>query len=240
MKLPYLALLILAVPIALAAQTPTWFTVASEGDTVTLAAPATVRYGTPAGVPVTTAGATVCSTAGGCWDSAVVETAGPLTVGTAAFGGVDPAVGTVKVLQVEETASAQSVTLNGQNVPVPALGAATVACALPTTFNANPSLPATPPNCAPNTPAVAIATDGQVVGVMGLQAQIFFQYCQGAVCDSPFMFISQPLEVGPTAAFGGPPGGSGAGTLYAIQGAYTASFIVSPGPVANVAVPPAP
>ncbi len=114
-----LAFLLALIPFSASAQTipltsPTWFKVANEGDAVT--ATATVRYGAAQGATAT-AGFKSCATVGGCWMQLAVS--GPITVGNALFG--DPIPGTVKELDVMQTTSAQTVTVNGKPVTVPAL-----------------------------------------------------------------------------------------------------------------------
>lgn len=91
------------------AKAQSWVTVGAESDTVTSAAPITYRFGTPAGVTPQEPSAKPCTTVGGCWDAPVTGL-GPVAVDTGTFGGVDPAYGTVKVLQVLQTTAAQTVT----------------------------------------------------------------------------------------------------------------------------------
>jgi hypothetical protein len=112
------------------AYAQTWFTVANENDTVVFnSLPVTFQFGVPAGTPITNPGSVPCTTLpNGCWDNPVrlLNTGIPsvtITANLAYFDNVDPAEGTVKVLQVQETAVAQAVTVNGVVKIVPALPA---------------------------------------------------------------------------------------------------------------------
>lgn len=102
-----------------AAQAQTWFKVANEGDTVK--ATATVRYGVNNCVP---------SAAAACWVQLAVT--GQFTASNTFFR-VDPDVGVVKELDVLETSVAQTVTVNGKPVTVPALPAPPVVVVTPPT-----------------------------------------------------------------------------------------------------------
>lgn len=104
----------------------TWQKVAKDGDSVTFGAlPVTLRYGTPQGTVPTLPGAKTCSIVGGCWNgTATVPVGGAVSLTVAPspiLGTNDPAYGTVKELDVLETAAAQTVTVNGVKVTVPAL-----------------------------------------------------------------------------------------------------------------------
>jgi len=117
---------------AVATPQPTvWFTVANEGDTVVFGtSPITVQFGVAAGTPVTNAGSVPCVKVGGCWDLPLTLSSGPpvtIVANLAQFGNVDPSEGTTKVLQVQETTSAQTLTVNGAPRTVPALGASPTA-----------------------------------------------------------------------------------------------------------------
>jgi hypothetical protein len=117
MKRTLLALFLLAG--SLHAQT--WQKVANENDTVTLSGPATVQFG------VTTANAATCN--GVRWiegvyglpaNAPVVSIASTFVASNGVFG-ADPCPNVVKELDVLETSSAQSLTVNGAPVTVPAL-----------------------------------------------------------------------------------------------------------------------
>lgn len=176
--------------------------------------------------------------------------------------GPDPAPGLAKSLVAIEQATAYTVTLSTGaviQVPcVPSLCAAAASAALPPSPPASvsavctlpaalpggtpaplPTIPPTPPNCSPIAGAVPVATDGQMAVVMTLTAPLYLQYCQGAVCDAPFVFAYQPLVIGPTATLGGPPGGTGTGTLYAIPGQGPTVVAVAPVGTVNITVPAA-
>jgi len=70
-----------------------------------------------------------------------------------------PAFGTLKIVQVLETSAPQTVTVNGASVTVPALAPTLNTCALPTTSDANPVIPAQPANCAQLPGAVPMAAN---------------------------------------------------------------------------------
>lgn len=90
-----------------------WMKVATEGSAVTTTA--TVRYGAPQNAPAT-AGYKPCATVGGCW--AQLSVSGPFAVGNDFFKS-DPISGTVKELDILETASPQTVTVDGKTITVP-------------------------------------------------------------------------------------------------------------------------
>lgn len=243
-------LLLLAALAATTAHAQTWYMVAPEGAStvVTIPAGTTYRVGVVS-CPATNAAAWSASVT-----VAAATTFNPFDLGTnaAAFPFADPCPNVVKDLQVLETSAAQALTLNGAAVSVPALAATapgtsstttippiTQTCPLPTTGNANPAIPATPALCSLAAGAVAVATDGETVLVTAVAAPVYLQYCQGSVCNAPFLLIAQPGVVGPTAQLGGPPGGTGIGTLYAIPGAAAVSFAVAPAPATTVTVPAA-
>src|SRR5271170_2305266 len=114
--------------------TPVWFTLnAQEGQTVTATGSITLRFGQVASTCAAhsttgacTAGAGAPSPAG--WTSpetftpAASGTTVSIDIGAAAFGNVDPLPGVRKTVQVEEQATAQNITVNGQSVTVPATG----------------------------------------------------------------------------------------------------------------------
>lgn len=111
------------------AHAQTFTTVAGEGDTVTNTSDSaiTYRYGAPAGTTPALAGSMACATDGGCWDpSGTLQPGRTIVVNTTTMGG-DPIYGTLKVLQIEQSATAQSVTVTpaaggpSTTVPVPAL-----------------------------------------------------------------------------------------------------------------------
>lgn len=127
-----LVLLFVAPLLGQGSPTPVWVKVAQENDTVTATTPITYRFGVPAGAPVAVDGSAPCVAPGGCWDTPVTST-GPITipVTVATFGGVDPAYGTVKQLQVLQTSAAQAVAdqqAGGAvvNVAIPALPPAAI------------------------------------------------------------------------------------------------------------------
>jgi hypothetical protein len=107
---------IILIPLLFAslAHAQTWVKVANEGDSVT--AIATVRYGAAQGATATAG--TPCATVGGCWVQ--ISVAGPFTANNAFFK-KDPINGTAKELDVLETASVQTVTVNGKPATVSAL-----------------------------------------------------------------------------------------------------------------------
>lgn len=161
--------------------------------------------------------------AGATWNTITAPTLPMLADCNAACPqvGGDPASGVPKSLVAQEQATAYTVTLSdGTVVQVSALTSS--ACALPATFVANPTIPATPPGCPLPVGSVAIAPDGATVNLVSVASPVFLIYCQGsgpaAVCAAPVMFLHTPMAVGQGAQLGGPPGGSGAGTLYAIPG----------------------
>lgn len=239
-RIANLAVAALAALLVISAHAQTWYPVAPESTSTTLTIPAGTTY------QLGTASCAVTSAA--AWSAPVTVTAAttfnPLDWTNGVFPFADPCNGTLKTFQVQEVAATQALTLNGASFTVPALATvvAAAACPLPAMPNANPTLPATPPNCTLAANAQAIAGDGAVVTVLTLAAPVYFQYCQGQVCDAPFMFVSSPIAVGPNAQCGGP-AGTGTGTLYALEGlrAVTLSYVAAGGAAAvPVAVPAGP
>lgn len=106
MRLLIRLLLLMAVASGVA-NAQTWVKVANENDTVK--ATATVRYGAVACTPTATVP---------CWIQLAVS--GSFTVNNAFFK-ADPDPNVVKELDVLETTAAQTVTVNGKPVTVPAL-----------------------------------------------------------------------------------------------------------------------
>jgi hypothetical protein len=111
------------------ASAQTWQKVATEGQSVTFSnLPITVRFGAAQNAP--TSGGALCVTAGGCWTAPLVIAGGPTVTAVAnlsLFAATkpvtpDPIVYTVKELDVLETAVAQTVTVAGKVVTVPATG----------------------------------------------------------------------------------------------------------------------
>jgi Abnormal spindle-like microcephaly-assoc'd, ASPM-SPD-2-Hydin len=112
--------------------TPVWFTLnAQEGQTVTATGSITLRFGQVASTCAAYATPGACSAGAGApapaeWSSpktftpAVSATTVSIVIGKAAFGNVDPDPGVHKTVQVEEQATAQKITVNGQSVTVPA------------------------------------------------------------------------------------------------------------------------
>ena len=236
-------LLLLAGASACYAQT--WTTVATEGQSITTIAPVTVRYGTPAGVTPAMTGATPCTAPDGCWDPAkTYPAATSFLISNDTFSG-DPALGTIKVLQVLETNVAESLVVNGSTVTVPA---AVNNCALASQTVMPRTLPATYQNCslAPNT--VQVAVDGQKVNVDWTAAPLWFQYCWSIsgnlVCNQPQAFWRNRITVqGNNVWLGGNPApGTGAGVLYALESVREAGMTVTAadGTSTSVTVPAIP
>ncbi len=112
--------------------TPVWFTLnAQEGQTLIATGAITLRFGQVASTCVSRATPGPCSAGAGApapaeWTSpktftpAVSGTTVSVIIGKAAFGNVDPDPGVRKTAQVEEQATAQKITVNGQSVTVPA------------------------------------------------------------------------------------------------------------------------
>lgn len=94
----------------------TWYKVAHDGDSISIPAGTTLRYGASAGTPFG------CGTgpalAATVW---VTPTKLGSTVTPAALGVADPANCYVKELDVLQTSVAQTVTVNGKPMTVPAL-----------------------------------------------------------------------------------------------------------------------
>lgn len=112
--------LLLAAAMMMQPPAPVWFQVANEGQTVASTAAVTYRYGAEAGKCAAAFG--TCQNAGddavGGWisDTKVLSGAADNSAG-------DPAQGQVKVFQIQETSAEQHVTVDGQDVTVPALPA---------------------------------------------------------------------------------------------------------------------
>ena len=112
---------------------PVWFTLnAPEGDTVTATGSITLRFGQVASTCAVEMSPGPCSGGPGtptpeAWTTPQTFTAvsGVATVsvlvGAAAFNNVDPLPGVYKTVQVQEQATVQNITVNGQPVTVPAL-----------------------------------------------------------------------------------------------------------------------
>jgi hypothetical protein len=217
----------LAFGLLISAHAQTWFPVAQESGASTLTLPAGTTY---------QLGVAICPAAnnGPAWSAPLTVAAdtvfNPLSAGTAGvFPFSDPCQNVIKTLQVQETSAAQILTLNGAPFTVPALAVSTVSsglvnCPAPTTFDANPTVPLSPPNCAPLANEIPVASDGATVTNLAVATPVIFQYCTGSgtgqICDAPFMFIDLPIDVGPNAACGGfpmlpaPAGSASLGTLY--------------------------
>lgn len=108
--------MILLLALASPAFSQTWFKVATEPDTVTTTAGQTWRYGAPSG---TTGAGVVCP----CWSASSTKAIAGASISDSGGGFLapDPAQGVVKELDILETAVAQTVTVNGVAVKVPAL-----------------------------------------------------------------------------------------------------------------------
>jgi hypothetical protein len=108
-------------------SSPVWFTLnAPEGSTVAASGPMTLRFGqlasTCAVVAVSSGpcyGASPGAPTPEAWTTPQTFPPSPVTVGAAAFGGVDPLPGVYKTVQIQELASPQNITVNGQSVTVP-------------------------------------------------------------------------------------------------------------------------
>jgi hypothetical protein len=112
--------------------TPVWFTLnAQEGQTVVATGSITLRFGQVASICAAHATPGACSAGAGApapaeWTSpktftpVASGTTVSIVIGKAAFGNVDPDPGVRKTVQVEEQATAQKITVNGQAVTVPA------------------------------------------------------------------------------------------------------------------------
>src|SRR5271170_539500 len=113
--------------------TPVWFTLnVQEGQTVTATGSITLRFGQVASTCAFAESTGPCSAGAGApspaaWTSpqtfngASSTATVSIVIGAAAFGNVDPLPGVSKTVQVEEQATSQSITVNGQSVTVPAL-----------------------------------------------------------------------------------------------------------------------
>jgi hypothetical protein len=111
-------------------STPVWFTLnAQEGQTVTATGSITLRFGQVASTCVYTQSTGPCTAGAGApspetWTAPQTFNATStvnIVIGAAAFGNVDPLPGVYKTVQVEEQATPQNITVNGQSVTVPAL-----------------------------------------------------------------------------------------------------------------------
>lgn len=117
-----------------------WFKVAAEStsNSATIPAGTSYRFGTGSGTANTKVN---CATAD-CWNGATVTAATTFSpVYYTSFPFADPAPGLTKELDVLETSSAQSVTVNGKAVAVPATKVSTI----PYTVICQASLPAAGP-----------------------------------------------------------------------------------------------
>src|SRR5215469_14447877 len=112
---------------------PVWFTLnAPEGSVIMATGSITLRYGQVASTCAVAMDTGPCSGVNPgapspeAWSSPVTFTPAPgettvtIVVGTAAFGGVDPLPGVSKTVQIMEQSSAQTVTVSGGQVSVPA------------------------------------------------------------------------------------------------------------------------
>jgi hypothetical protein len=95
---------------------PVWVKVAVESNTVSTSTTVTWRYGIGAGI---TSQGVDCSIAPGCWTTPIASTIGSVSI-SGAFSGSDPANGLVKELDILETATMSSITVNGALTIVPA------------------------------------------------------------------------------------------------------------------------
>ena len=234
----------IAAALVYSAQAQTWAPVAPESTSTTLTIPAGTTY---------QLGAAACAATGSAaWSAPVTVTSAttfsPLSMSVSGvFPFNDPCAQTLKTLQVLETAAPQVLTLNGAAFQVPALAPVLTLqnCPAPATFNANPTTPAAPPNCAPLANEIPVSSDGSKITDLAVATPMFFQYCTGSgtgqICDAPFMFVSLPIVVGPTAQNGGPPvaGNASPGTLYAVQAAAqnTVLFTDQTGAAQTLVVP---
>ena len=117
--------------------TPVWFTLnTQEGQTVTATGSITLRFGQVASTCAYAESTGPCTAGAGApspaaWTSpqtfnATSSTATvSMVIGAAAFGNVDPLPGVYKTVQVQEQATPQNITVNGQSVTVPALSTST-------------------------------------------------------------------------------------------------------------------
>ncbi len=118
------------VPALPTSSTPVWFTLnAQEGQTVTATGSITLRFGQVASTCAYAESTGPCTAGAGApspeaWTAPQTFNAMPtvsIVIGAAAFGNVDPLPGVYKTVQVEEQATPQNITVNGQSVTVPAL-----------------------------------------------------------------------------------------------------------------------
>ena len=123
--------LLFIVPTAGHSQTtPVWFTLnAQEGQTVTATGSITLRFGQVASTCAYAESTGPCTAGAGApspetWTAPQTFNGSPtvsIVIGAAAFGNVDPLPGVYKTVQVEEQATPQNITVNGQSVTVPSL-----------------------------------------------------------------------------------------------------------------------
>jgi Abnormal spindle-like microcephaly-assoc'd, ASPM-SPD-2-Hydin len=130
-----LVALSLAAPAISWSQTsaPVWFTLnAPEGDVITATGPITLRFGQVASTCAFEMSSGPCSsptfgsstpeawTAPQTFTPAAGTTTVSVTVSIVTFNNVDPLPGVYKTVQIEEQATPQNITINGQAVTVPA------------------------------------------------------------------------------------------------------------------------
>ena len=120
------------VPALSGSSTPVWFTLnAQDGQTVTATGSITLRYGQVASTCVYVESSGPCTAGAGApspatWTTPQTFNASSSTasvsilIAPSSFGNVDPLPGVVKTVQVQEQATAQTITVNGQSVTVPA------------------------------------------------------------------------------------------------------------------------
>src|SRR5215469_13459900 len=129
------------VPAASSGSSGSWYTLnVKDGGTVSATASITLRYGQVASTCVVQTSSGPCTAGAGApsqeaWTNAKTFTPSgsstvSITVGPAAFGGVDPLPGVYKTVQIQQTSSAQTITVNGQSVTVPATGSSAPPCQL--------------------------------------------------------------------------------------------------------------
>jgi len=108
---------------------PVWFTLnAQEGQTITASGSITLRFGQVESTCAYTESTGPCTAGAGApspeaWTPPQTFNGSTVSVviGAAAFGNADPLPGVYKTVQVEEQSTPQSITVNGQQVSVPAL-----------------------------------------------------------------------------------------------------------------------
>jgi hypothetical protein len=110
-------LLVLALALQTAVAPQTWFKVAVDGQSISIPAGTVLRYGDAAGTAFGCGTGPVLAAA--VWVTPTV--ANPTFVSPLVLGVTDPAPCYVKEVDVLETASAQTVKVNGASVAVPAL-----------------------------------------------------------------------------------------------------------------------